>query len=51
MDTFNVIKLIVGSLFLGLMILTGYYNNESSYKVVLATAMTGMFIYSISQLP
>jgi len=51
MDTITVFKLVIGSLFLGLMILTGYYNNESSYKVVLATAITGGFIYAVGQLP
>ena len=51
MDTINVIKLITGSIFLGIMILTGYYNNESSYKVILAIAMTCGIIYGVGQLP
>ena len=51
MEAFGIIKLIFGTTFLGLMMLTGIYNDESFYKVILAVIMTLGLLYGIGQLP
>ena len=51
METFDIIKLILGITFTGLMVLTGVYSNEQYYKVILAVLFTVGAIYGILQLP
>ena len=51
MEAFGIIKLIFGTTFLGLMMLTGIYNDESFYKVILAVIMTLGLLYGVGQLP
>ncbi len=51
MEAFGIIKLIFGTTFLGLMMLTGIYNDESFYKVILAVIMTFGLVYGVGQLP
>lgn len=51
MDASSIIKLILGTSFLGLMILTGIYNDEPFFKVILAVLITFGSVYGIGQLP
>lgn len=51
MEAFGIIKLIFGTTFLGVMMLTGIYNDEPLYKVILAVIMTFGLVYGIGQLP
>ena len=51
METFSLIKLIMGVVFVGVMILTGMNNKEPTYMVVLAVLITFGILYGIGQLP
>ena len=51
METFSLIKLIMGIVFVGVMILTGINNKEPTYMVVLAVLMTFGILYGVGQLP
>ena len=51
METFSVIKLITGVIFVGLMILIGINNKEPTYMVILAVLMTFSILYGIGKLP
>ena len=51
METFSLIKLIMGVVFVGVMILTGINNKEPTYMVVLAVLITFGILYGVGQLP
>ena len=51
METFSLIKLIMGVVFVGVMISTGINNKEPTYMVVLAVLMTFGILYGVGQLP
>ena len=51
METFSLIKLIMGVVFVGVMILTGINNKEPTYMVVLAVLTTFGILYGVGQLP
>jgi len=51
METFDLIKLVAGVTFGGLMIITGINNKEPIYMVILSVCVTMGLIYGIGQLP
>ena len=51
MEIFNLIKLIAGVTFGGLMIITGINNKEPTYMVILSVIVTFGLIYGVGQLP